>query len=97
MGPGETEPISVFGGQFLKSYGTQDGKIILEDYTRFTIVEKDGSHWHTERISWDGFDEVKIEGDVISGLSYRPTDGYSSWHSFSYHIYSRVRTGGAYP
>src|SRR5689334_22395554 len=38
---------------------------------------REGIVWHTRRLSWDGFDEVRIEGDELRGLAWSPVEDRS--------------------
>lgn len=51
--------------------------------------------WHTRRLSWDGFDQIKIQGDLIRGMAYSPLD--AGWHEFSVDLRTGASTGGCYP
>src|SRR5688572_6240119 len=54
MNPDEIKPIEVFGVAYSGIFKANNGRIVLQDQTDLTIIEPDGSHYHTERISWDG-------------------------------------------
>ncbi|WP_304344572.1 hypothetical protein [Chryseobacterium koreense] len=53
MNPDQTAPLSVFGVGYETVLETENGRLVLQDETDITIVETNGSHWHSERISWD--------------------------------------------
>ncbi len=89
-------PISVFGVGYESVFKTQDGRLILQDQTDLTIIETDGNHWDSERISWDGLKELKLENNIVSGLSYDPNDDTNDWVYFSYNIDNRLLTGGSW-
>ena len=96
MNPDETKPISVFGVGFERVLKNEDGRLILQDQTDLTIIETNGNHWNTDRISWDGLKEVKIENNILSGLSYDPMNDADEWISFTVDLDTKILTGGSY-
>ena len=96
MNPDETKPISVFGVGYATVLKTQDGKLILQDDTDLTIIETNGNHWDTERISWDGLKDLKIENHIVRGLSFDPMNDADEWVNFTFDIDTKVLTGGSY-
>lgn len=96
MNPEETKPISVFGVGYSTVLKCQNGRLILQDQTDLTIIETDGNHWDTERISWDGLKDLKIENNIITGLSFDPVNDADEWVGFSYDIDTKILTGGSY-
>jgi hypothetical protein len=97
MNPEHTQPLSTFGMGYHKVFTTQDGRLILQDQTNFTIVESNGGHWDTVRISWDGFENVDLNANTLTGLSYDPTNQNDEWTNFSYNIDTKELVGGSYP
>jgi len=67
-----TKPISVFGIGYSKLFNFGNNRNVLQDDTGLTIIEPDGSHWNTERISWDGIKVLTVDNNMISGLSFLP-------------------------
>lgn len=96
MNPEEAKPISVFGVGYSSVLRASDGRLILEDQIDLTIVETDGSHWATERISWDGIKELRLENNTVTGLSYDPMYDADDWIDFTYDIDTKTLTGGSY-
>lgn len=96
MHPNEQKPKSAFGVGFKSILEKEDGGIVLEDLTNLTIIDPNGEHWHTEQISFDGLAELKIENNVVSGLSYEPTADDDLWIDFSLDLKSRKISGGSY-
>ena len=96
MNPNETKPISVFGAGFETVIKTPDGRLILQGMVDITVVEKNGDHWHTERISWDGLKDLKIEGKMLTGLSYDPMNRHEEWVKFALDIETKKVIGGSY-
>ena len=96
MNPDDTKPISVFGVGYVTVLNTKDGRLILQDQTDLTIIETNGNHWHTDRISWDRLKELKLENNIVSGLSYDPMNDADEWVNFSFDIDNKTLTGGSY-
>lgn len=90
--PDNEEHICFIPGEYSQLFYTSKERIVLQDATTFTIVEPDLSFWHTGRISWDGFSEVKVEGSMITGIAYQPYGAEK--HPFTYNIDSREVEGG---
>ncbi|MBS1584490.1 MAG: hypothetical protein JSS82_02900 [Bacteroidetes bacterium] len=77
------------------AFQRETGRLVLIGGTDITVVEPNGEYWDSKRISWDGFKEVKMEGSIVSGLSWEPADGDGIWSPFSFDIDSRVLVGGS--
>lgn len=97
MNPDQTKPLSVFGINYLTILTTENGKIILQAQTYLTIVEPNGAYWHTERISWNGLKELKIDKNIVTGFAYDPTNASNEWVKFSCNIRTKELIGGNYP
>jgi hypothetical protein len=74
----------------------QDHILVLQDQTDLTIIEQNGEHWHTERISWDGLKDLKTENNLVTGLSFDPMNDIDEWVGFSYDLDNKILTGGSY-
>jgi hypothetical protein len=96
MLPDEKKPVEVFGFNYREALYASDGRIILQDSIRLTIIEKNGVYWDSERISWDGFKNLSMEGDIVMGLSCDPTNGADEWKPFTYDINTQKITGGSF-
>jgi hypothetical protein len=96
MNPEETKPISVFGVGYSTVFKTEDGRLVLQDQTDLTIVETNGNHWDTERISWDGLKYLKLENNIVTGLAYDPMNDADEWVNFTFDINVKTLTGGSY-
>lgn len=53
-----------------------------------------GLIWHTRRLSWDGFDRLKIEGDEVTGFAWSPID--NKWEGFRVNLHTGKSLGGSY-
>ena len=96
MNPENEKPIKAFGGGFERYLKSKNGKIILQDQTDLTVIEPNGEHWSSERISWDGIKNLKLNGNLISGLSYDPMNEENEWVEFELNIENRKVEGGSY-
>lgn len=96
LNPDEIKPISIFGVGYSTVLNAPDGRLILQDQTDLTIIEPDGTHWDTERISWDGLAEIKVENNLVSGLAYNPMHEVDEWIEFKYDLDTKTLTGGSY-
>jgi len=96
MNPNENKPIEVFGVGYETVIKTLDNRLILQDLTDITIVESNGEHWDTERISWDGLKDLKLEGNLVTGLSFDPMNNKEEWVKFVVDLETRKVTGGSY-
>jgi len=96
MNPENHELIISFGAGYQTVIKAPKNKLILQDSTDLTIVEANGEIWHTERISWDGIKELKIEGQFISGLSFNPMSDKDEWIEFVVDLEKRNVKGGSF-
>jgi hypothetical protein len=96
MNTDDTKPIEVFGVGYSKIFKASKDRLVLQDQTDLTIIEGDGKHWHTERISWDGLKEIKVENNIVTGLYYDTMYDADEWVKFTYDIETRTLTGGSY-
>lgn len=97
MNPESTiTPLAVFGTDYECLLEATKGRFVLQSSTCLTIIEPTGAFWHSERISWDGIKELKIEGVVVTGISYDPMHDSDEWVPFSFDIETKELTGGSY-
>lgn len=96
MNPEERNAQSIFGVGYESVIKTLDGRLILQDLTDLTVFEINGEHWHTERISWDGIKDLKLEGTLVSGLSFDPMNEKDQWIEFIVDLEKRNVKGGSY-
>ena len=54
----------------------------------------DGLLWHTKRLSWDGFTQLALVGDELTGLACEPSE--NSWAPFQVDIRTGSSTGGSH-
>lgn len=96
MNPNETKPLLVFGVSYSDIFNAGNNRLVLQDQTDLTIIEPDGTLWDTERISWDGLKDLKVESNIVSGLSYDPMYDSDEWVKFSYDLDAKTLKGGSY-
>ena len=60
----------------------------------FERIGPEGRLWHTRRLSWDGFKELNITPDTISGLGWRASG--DTWEPFTVDLRTGRTRGGAY-
>lgn len=96
MHPNDTKPIEVFGVSYSDIFKASKGRLVLQDQIDLTIIEPDGTHWDTERISWDGLAEIKVENNLVYGLAFNPMHDADEWVEFKYDLDTKTLTGGSY-
>ena len=96
MHPNDTKPIEVFGVGYSDIFKASKGRLVLQDQIDLTIIEPDGTHWDTERISWDGLAEIKVENNLVFGLAFNPMHDADEWVEFKYDLDTKTLTGGSY-
>jgi len=97
MNPDHKRPLTAWGISYEKVLCMANGSLVLQDLTNLTIVERDGTYWTTERISWDGFKNLEVKGNTIEGFAYDPMNTTNEWIEFLYNTESKELTGGSYP
>ena len=73
-----------------------DGLLILSDSTKLTVIMSDSSYWDSEQISIDGFKDLEINNNVVSGMSWSPTTIPGKWIPFTFDLETREIHGGSY-
>ena len=56
------------------------GMVVIPDLTDFTAINADDSGWQSERISWDGFRNIKVSNTDLLGEAYTPVE--DAWVPF---------------
>jgi len=67
--------------------------ILLSNGLWFELIHGETPIWRTNRLSWDGMRNVRIDDGILRGEGWRYDE---SWHSFEVDIASGRSTGGAY-
>ena len=68
--------------------------VIYDLGTALLCVGREGVVWRTRRISWDGVDEVRLEGDRLVGTAWSPIEDRSL--KFSVDLRTGAAEGGSY-
>jgi hypothetical protein len=71
-----------------------DGYVFNDQGLAFIRISAKGIMWDSRRISWDGFSELRIEGDRLSGLAWTPID--DAWLPFTLDLRTGLVEGGSY-
>jgi hypothetical protein len=54
--------------------------IVFGNMIRFWAEGRQGRAWTTPRLSWDGFADIEVDGEVLTGKWYSAP--YETWHEF---------------
>jgi hypothetical protein len=60
----------------------------------FFRLSVQGVIWQTRRISWDGFDELRLEGELLTGKAWTPMD--DAWVPFTLDLRTGRVEGGTH-
>jgi hypothetical protein len=71
-----------------------EGLVFNHNGVAFICLGRTGVVWHTRRISWDGFDKLRFEGERLSGQAWSPIG--DRWLPFSVHLQTGFVEGGSY-
>ncbi len=93
----EQRPFATLGIGIAKILRTDNNRFIAADQTDLTIIEADGIIWRTERISWDGFEDLTLKNNTVTGLSFGPMELNDTGVPFSFDLDTKELTGGSYP
>jgi hypothetical protein len=96
VNPDEQKPKAIVRGYVEKVIESSNHHLILQDSLLLTIVEPNGNYWSTERISWDGIVDLKLEGNLITGLACDPGPGGNNWVEFEVDLQNRTLKGGSW-
>jgi hypothetical protein len=89
MNPEHVKPIVVFGAGYSKVFHLSDNRILLQDETDITIVEKNETLWHSDSLSNEQIKDLTVDNNVVWGLSCDFNKG-EKWRKFSYDLESKV-------
>lgn len=97
MSSGSAIPVSTFGIAINEIFQSTNGSLVCADGTSIFVIDKfSGELWESNRISWDGFQNLELKDNIISGQSYNPTNSKQEWSDFSLNIETKELTGGSY-
>lgn len=101
---GQGYAVSMKTGELLAEFGGDADSVIEIRHRRSILLcgatdfqlhrTDDGSLvWRARRISWDGFRDLKVEDDKLTGEAWMFDD---TWHSFVLNLESAEAVGGSY-
>ena len=97
MMPDSEKPLETFGLTIEDIIEAENGSLIFDDCISIIIIDSEaGEMWTSERISIDGFKDLKLIGGVLYGLSYDPTNSQDPWTKFSLNLKTKEIRGGSY-
>jgi hypothetical protein len=96
MDPNQEKPIETFGLGIKSALVTKENEIVLVDDISIEIMTEKGIVWQSERISWDGIKDTELNGNILSGLSYDPTNSFNEWIPFTVDLTTKEIIGGSY-
>lgn len=97
MTPEKEKPLSTFGLTINEIFQTDNGSLVCADGISIFILDNlTGNLWKSVRISWDGFQNLELNDNIISGQSFDPTNSIKEWANFSLNIKTKELTGGSY-
>lgn len=70
-------------------------QVVLSTFTDFRALSAGGQQWRTRRLSWDGFQSLRIESGDLVGKAWTPVG--DRWIEFRVQLATGEATGGAYP
>ena len=71
-----------------------DGYLLNNQGLGFLRLSADGVLWRSRRISWDGFSDLRFEGDRLVGKAWSPVE--DAWLPFELDVQSGKVEGGSY-
>lgn len=95
--PDAEKAVFNFGTDYKAALEMTDGRHVLQNQTCLTIMELSGSYWHSERISWDGIKELRLDDDgLVHGIAFDPDYDEGEWAPFTYDTHRKVLVGGSF-
>jgi hypothetical protein len=84
-----------FGGDLVSALEAAEPRVIvIVGLTDLKILDVTG-RWDTPRLSWDGFDKVRVEGSAVLGDAWEPGD--EIYFPFRVDLRTREVSGGSFP
>jgi hypothetical protein len=91
-----TQKVSLmFGGALTGIAHAEVDRLVFSTFTGFEAYGRGGLEWQTRRLSWDGFQLLRIDGGILHGEAWTPIGG--KWMEFHVDLSTGQATGGAYP
>jgi hypothetical protein len=70
-----------------------DGYLLNNQGLSFVRLSAEGLVWQSRRISWDGFSDLRLEGERLSGRAWTPID--DAWLPFTLDLRTGNVDGGS--
>jgi hypothetical protein len=83
-------------GHYTELVAGPDGTVVIANFVKLTVITPEASVWHSRQISFDGIKDLKLEGDILSGLCFDPRTANGSWEPFSFNMKTKEISGGSY-
>lgn len=96
MNRDQHKPINTFSVTIKAALLTDAQEVIMADSTHVTIINFKGQIWSSERLSWDGIEDLRVEGNMLHGTAYVPTHETEDWVAFTIDLETRQRSGGGW-
>lgn len=91
------KPKASFGLAIKNVIQKNDGSLICADDTHIVLLDnKTGDLWESDRISWDGIRDLKLNENIVTGQSYDPTNSINPWSNFSIDLNTKEIEGGSF-
>ncbi len=88
--------LRMFGSDIEGAWRVSDDKLILSNGLWFDALGPEAhTQWRTRRLSWDGFSEVEVTAERVTGLAYNPMEERDV--PFSVDVETGEATGGSFP
>ncbi len=71
-----------------------DGFVLSVQGLALLRVGPNGILWHTRRLSWDGFNAVRLSNETISGEAWNPVE--DRWMPFEVNLATGASEGGSF-
>jgi hypothetical protein len=92
--PQSRRSLATFGADIVLTFALPELKaIVFGNGLWFEAIGPTGHIWRSDRISWDGMENLVIDGLTLRGLAYHYTD---QWKPFSLNLTNGEFTGGSY-
>jgi hypothetical protein len=90
------EVTEMFGGALFDVFRhPARGWLVFNDQEiRFLALGPDGWVWKSRRVSWDGFRDLRVEGESVRGKAWALGE---SWEPFEVDLDTGELVGGSYP
>ncbi len=90
-------PKSSFGLTIKHVIQRKDGSLICADDTHILLLDnQSGDFWESDRISWDGIRDLKLDENIVTGQSYDPTNSIKPWADFFFDLDTKEINGGSF-